>query len=322
MQGFLILFAGKVLLGLLYVRKDELSGHFSFTSLPGMELAFCQQVASRRIVAQLVVKRDALHTEVVPLFHKLAMLFQKIKPLAVGHTAFFVELVKFHKDARIRGIERKGLFEQAHSLVGPSQLVVIGQSQVTQHGREITVQRGRTVPAVDRLFILSGSIPEVAQIVRCPGILGIQPHGILQDEDFLQTVGEAVVGRKGFGLAVESGSLLLLSLLMSKIAQRIHNHRISLSLFSGQEIQPAGGCLIESGCGIIQRIFQIGMYRIAHKEADSLLLLSSPADVAFFAVQQITFEAATHVEAVHGERFVNQCFSPVVFVHFAQEGSL
>lgn len=88
MQGFLILFAGKVLLGLLYVRKDKLSGHFSFTSLPGMELAFCQQVASRCIVAQLVVKRDALHTEVVPLFHKLTMLFQKIKPLAVGHTAF------------------------------------------------------------------------------------------------------------------------------------------------------------------------------------------------------------------------------------------
>ena len=183
------------------------------------------------MISQHIVQGDVFQINVIPFFCQGHVAFQFFQPLCMGYSQFFIQLIEFHKYPGILLIECKSFFHGLQCSFCLSELVVIGQSQVTPYSREAVVMLYRRFPAFYGLFVLTGSVPEIAEVIAGFGICRVCGQSAFEDNYFFDPVGETI-GRIGLWSFVVIGfGFFRLSGLPGIVSQRIIHHGIDISAF-------------------------------------------------------------------------------------------
>ena len=192
-DGCIVILSYQSLLSQFQSAELILSAHLSFATFPWMELMSIQLLHRLLILSSLVKQNDFFQQKVITFGYQLRILLKMFQAHSMVVAQTLVQLIQLHQDTGIGDIKQKGLLHTLHSLLALVLLVEQSECEVTPYGRELSINFCRLSPYLHRHIILALVVIETAQIIRGLGILLIHMHGIIQCQNCLRTVREAVV---------------------------------------------------------------------------------------------------------------------------------
>src|SRR5574344_433434 len=167
--------------------------HFAFAALPGMENVAVKEFFGFRIAFRLVQKSNLLQQQGIALGCQGRVLPKKFKALLLTLLQSLVELVQFHQDAGIGGVQGEGALHARQSFVLIILLVHIDERQIAPDRGEVAIERRRLYPILLGQVILTFVVIEQSQQIRSQCIVGGGFYGRLEGKNGFKAVGEAII---------------------------------------------------------------------------------------------------------------------------------
>ncbi len=165
----------------------------------------------------------------------------EVRVLLEGAEAFggldpgaFPELVLFEEEARVRGVGLERALVGLSGFGGFALDVEVGDAEVAPGDRVGGVEQDALFPEAYGFVVTSAIVEEVAEVVGGAGFIGVGADGGLEDIDFLEAGGEAVVGWEACGAFEEFEGLLGVVLLEFEPAERVGNEWCGAEVGGGQ----------------------------------------------------------------------------------------
>ncbi|MPM68437.1 hypothetical protein SDC9_115369 [bioreactor metagenome] len=172
-------------LGKPHKRCHPLRGHLALAALPRVKLALANQLQCGFVVIQKVVKRHVFQIQIVAHAHYFGVCFVHCQPFGLWHAQFFIKLVQLHHHPGILRVQRKGPLHLLLCLLWQVALVIVGKCKVAVHGGKRVVKPERSLPAIDRFFVLALVVPQISKVIPALCIGRVLPYRPLQHIEVL-----------------------------------------------------------------------------------------------------------------------------------------